>query len=936
MPRLSPHGRTRHPLLFVVTILALSLPLSAATSAGQKGRGRGADAASGKTAKAKRLNDGSLSEVSMERVDGAPVEGPVPASLTAPQATGQNFVEEVEPNGTTATATPAGGTNVVMRGDISTLGEFDFYSFTANAGDSVYAATQTTFSQSSTDTLLQLIGTDGTTLIEADNDDGSFGGTSSSIAGRTVPTTGTYYLRVSQNAGTAFVWEYQLHLRVQSGSPTAEAEPNDSTATATPLPVSQWVSGAVGAAADLDFYSVALNAGDTVYLGLDLDPERDATTFNGTLAFGLFDGFVIVVNDASVTSPNSEAYMWTVREAGTYFIRVAESAAGGSPTFTYRLSVGVRPSAESCPTVLSTDVPKTIGPAVSTVTSVLTIPATTDVIDSIQVLVDIDMNTGAPNTGILADLDVTLTSPSGSQVALFTDIGSTTAGANVPTSLNLRLDDGAGVVPASTVLDGMIHQPEFSYRLAWFKNVNPGGTWTLTIHDDLTNTSGGTLNAWGLAICYNTPSSCGGTSTTIYSSDFEADDGGFTHSGTADEWERGTPSFAPITTANSGVNAWKTDLDNTYNFTSSQDLLSPNINLAGATGVVTLQWAHKYSMENVAFDHYFVEVRQVGNPASAVRVFEHREPTMNTTVANPSVTIQEAAGWATYQVDISSFIGQTIEVRFHVDSDDTVNLTGVAIDDVSVKSCAPFVGEKDTIGTYTAASAAWFLRNTNTSGGADTVFGYGAAGGNFQAITGDWDNDGDDTPGLYVQSSGTFFLKNTNGPGGADLAFTFGAGGGDFVAISGDWNADGTDTIGLYSPSTGAFFLRNSNTTGMADVMFSFGAGGAGFQPIAGDWNNDNTDTIGLYNQATGSIFLRNTNSNGGADVVFSFGAGGLGFQAIAGDWNNDGTHTVGLYNPSNGAFFLTNSNANGGASIVFSFGAGGGVALAGDWDNLP
>ena len=60
-----------------------------------------------------------------------------------------------------------------------------------------------------------------------------------------------------------------------------------------------------------------------------------------------------------------------------------------------------------------------------------------------------------------------------------------------------------------------------------------------------------------------------------YTSDFEADDGGFTHSGTADEWERGLPTFAPITTAHSGVNAWKTDLDNTYENNANSDLVSP-------------------------------------------------------------------------------------------------------------------------------------------------------------------------------------------------------------------------------------------------------------------------------------------------------------------------------------------------------------------------
>jgi hypothetical protein len=45
----------------------------------------------------------------------------------------------------------------------------------------------------------------------------------------------------------------------------------------TPLPASGWVSGARGTTTDVDYYSITLNAGDSVHLGLDLDPVRDAT-----------------------------------------------------------------------------------------------------------------------------------------------------------------------------------------------------------------------------------------------------------------------------------------------------------------------------------------------------------------------------------------------------------------------------------------------------------------------------------------------------------------------------------------------------------------------------------------------------------------------------------------------------------------------------------
>jgi subtilisin-like proprotein convertase family protein len=236
----------------------------------------------------------------------------------------------------------------------------------------------------------------------------------------------------------------------------------------------------------------------------------------------------------------------------------------------------------------------------------------------------------------------------------------------------------------------------------------------------------------------------------------------------------------------------------------------------------------------------------------------------------------------------------------------------------------------DTIGLFDPATGSYFLRNSNSSGGADVVFSFGPGGA--MPITGDWNGDGTDTAGVYIPGTGAFFLRNTNTPGPADIIFTFG-GGGALVPLVGDWNNDGTDTIGLYDPATGAFFLRNANSSGGADLLFTFGAGG-GYQPIVGEWNNDGTDTVGLYDPASGAFFLKNANSSGGADAVFTFGAGGA-FRAITGDWNADGTETVGIYDPATGAFFLTNTNASGPAAIVFTFGAGGAgfVPLSGDWN---
>ena len=230
---------------------------------------------------------------------------PRPAGLRVPATPlGQGYFEEAEPNGTTGTATPLTGTDLVVRANLFPNGDIDFFSFSGTAGDRIYAATMTSFSAgNSTDSQLTLLDTDGTTVIEFDDDNGSFAGLSSSIAGAILPTTGTYFLKVNDfTAVTASERPYELYLRTQSGAPTPEVESNDTPGTANPLPASGWVSGArnPAVATEQDWYSFNANAGDTVFLSLDLDPEDDLVVWNGRLGIALFGDAgnqVLVVDD---------------------------------------------------------------------------------------------------------------------------------------------------------------------------------------------------------------------------------------------------------------------------------------------------------------------------------------------------------------------------------------------------------------------------------------------------------------------------------------------------------------------------------------------------------------------------------------------------------------------------------------------------------------
>ena len=193
---------------------------------------------------------------------------------------------------------------------------------------------------------------------------------------------------------------------------------------------------------------------------------------------------------------------------------------------------------------------------------------------------------------------------------------------------------------------------------------------------------------------------------------------------------------------------------------------------------------------------------------------------------------------------------------------------------------------RDTIGLFQAEAAHFYLRNSNSSGLADVSFGYGdpSQGAQYVLIMGDWNGDGVDTVGLYHKASAAWFLRNTNTEGIADVTFGFGIPGSAWTPVVGDWNGDGIDTIGLYDPATGMFYLRNSHTTGIADIAFPYGSIGSGWTPLIGDWDGNGQQSAGFYQPGAASHFyLRNDFTAGIADV--HFGLGFAGVQPIVGNW---------------------------------------------------
>ena len=81
-----------------------------------------------------------------------------------------------------------------------------------------------------------------------------------------------------------------------------------------------------------------------------------------------------------------------------------------------------------------------------------------------------------------------------------------------------------------------------------------------------------------------------------------------------------------------------------------------------------------------------------------------------------------------------------------------------------------------------AAASTYYLRNTLTSGPADTIISYGTDSDTI--LVGDWDGNGTDTIG--IQRGNNVYLRNSNTGGPANTVFTYGEPGDTLVF--GDWD----------------------------------------------------------------------------------------------------------------------------------------------------
>lgn len=380
----------------------------------------------------------------------------LPSAVDSPTPT---VTPETEPNNTAATAntinvSASAQPCAIVSAAINPGGDLDFFTFTgAPAGSRVWIETDTGGTQNagatSRDTVIDLLAADGVTVIENDDDDGTGNGgdgtvetgLASMIGGRTLTAGGTYFIRVRAFSATGIINPYRLFVVLTNVAGTAEVEANNTAATANPIvtagsPVGLR-TGAIGAAGDVDYYSVVATAGNSVYFNADADPARTGSGTDLVVEFRDPADVLLLSVDSSITgslaNPAAEGANFTITTSGTYFIKVRHFSATG--TGTYHLMVA------AC----SSDTSGSPTPTIVNETEPNNTPATANALDLTSApcaIVAAAINPGG-------DLDYfSFTAPAGSRIWVETDTGGTqNAGATSrDTVMDLLAADGTTVI----------------------------------------------------------------------------------------------------------------------------------------------------------------------------------------------------------------------------------------------------------------------------------------------------------------------------------------------------------------------------------------------------------------------------------------------------------------------------------------------------------
>jgi hypothetical protein len=232
-----------------------------------------------------------------------------------------------------------------------------------------------------------------------------------------------------------------------AGAAGAEVEPNNSTAQATSLALPAKVSGVIGSAGDVDYFSFVGNAGDIVTAQTDTRPF--GFTADTVLTLFRSDGTTVICsNDQNGLLGSNDSFIQAVLPAvGTYYLRVEEWTGNGGSGYGYQLHVRISGNLPTITTITpnSATVGNTVGITIpgtnlSGASAINFSPATGITIANIvSTATQVTANVIIAGTAATGVRTVTVTTPAGTSNALNFTLNAGTPTGQPPTISNLSV-----------------------------------------------------------------------------------------------------------------------------------------------------------------------------------------------------------------------------------------------------------------------------------------------------------------------------------------------------------------------------------------------------------------------------------------------------------------------------------------------------------------
>jgi len=232
--------------------------------------------------------------------------------------------------------------------------------------------------------------------------------------------------------------------------------------------------------------------------------------------------------------------------------------------------------------------------------------------------------------------------------------------------------------------------------------------------------------------------------TTVWSSNFDTDNGGFTVSGTT-SFAWGAPTSGPGAPY-SAPNVWATNLAGNYNSSESGWITSPVIDLSAHAGLApTISFWHWNDIESTSFDWGAVEVTRDGG----------------TTWTDVSGKIGDVSPWSPKSIQLDpTYAVSNFQFRFYFRSDSSVNYAGWYIDDVAVSVAEEVVVAAPCV-VVPGGVVAGYVFDDNTE---EVLVGAGVVSPTAETMTFELEGDPDNA-GIYW-----VFQPTTDDP--EDVVFT--------------------------------------------------------------------------------------------------------------------------------------------------------------------